>query len=69
MFGILFDTANRIFFGDSMPEPLTVLVFGIGLFGITAGLRYFFNKQDENAKKLLVEINEAVIVEPVVENG
>ncbi len=32
-------------------EPFAVLVFGMALFGLTAGLRSFLNKQEKNAKE------------------
>lgn len=65
MFGILFDTVSRFFFGGTIPEPLTVLIFGISLCGITAGLRFYLDKREKSAKKLLTDMSEIVVVEGI----
>lgn len=60
--GVLADLFNGKSLSGWVSEPFAVLLFGIALFGITAGLRTFLNKQDKNAEKSLGKIKEAVVV-------
>ena len=48
---ILFELTNQNLILGFMPESLGLLLFGIGLIGLTIGLRWIFKHGEENANR------------------
>lgn len=45
-FVLLYEFSIGNFILNGVPESLTLLAFGVGLVGMTAGLRRFFKRRD-----------------------
>lgn len=48
---ILLQTANQNLLLGFMPESLGLLIFGIGLIGLTIGLRWILKRGEESAEE------------------
>ncbi len=54
------DLMSKKSLSGAITEPLAVLFFGIVLFAVTAGLRFFLNRQEKHPKKVSGEMKEAI---------
>ena len=52
---LLFDVATQSFILGYVPEPLEVLIFGIGLILLTIGLRWFMRRSETNVESEIEE--------------
>ncbi len=62
LLNIFTDLLNAKSLSGAVSEPVALLIFGAGLFALTAGLRIFLTRQDKNANDLVNSLNNAVVI-------
>lgn len=60
LLAFLIDASNgNLLFGTVVPEPLALLVFGVGLVGATVGLRKILRRHDAEKANVIVKSEKA----------